>query len=192
MTELASTNIARMYHSEASLILDGSVLVSGSDPQDWGFPQEYRIERFSPPYLLNGQIRPGFTLPGKDWVYKAGYRITLKGTASTNMKIVLIGGELAFASLASTDTKSHCILSAVSSTHGNAMGTRTIFPAMKCTGFGCTVYAPINAQVCPPGWFMIFVLDGPTPSLGQWVRIGGDPVELGNWPPGPAFIRPGI
>jgi hypothetical protein len=100
MTELASTNIARLYHSEASLMLDGSVLVSGSDPQDWSYPDEYRIERFSPPYLLNGQLRPGFTLPGKDWVYKAGYRITLKGTASTNMKIVLVGGELpAFLSL---------------------------------------------------------------------------------------------
>jgi hypothetical protein len=93
MTELASTTIARLYHSEAALMLDGSVVVSGSDPQDWSFPQEYRIERFSPPYLLNGQIRPGFTLPEKDWAYKLGYRIVLKGTASTNMKIVLVGGE---------------------------------------------------------------------------------------------------
>ena len=75
-------------------MVDGSVLVSGSDPQDWNYPEEYRIERFLPPYLLTGQLRPGFTLPVKDWVYKAGYRITLKGTASTNMKIILVGGEL--------------------------------------------------------------------------------------------------
>ena len=93
MMELASTNIARLYHSEASLMLDGSVIVSGSDPQDVRFPQEYRHERFSPPYLLNGLIRPGFSLPVKDWVYKGGYQIILKGTASVNMKIVLIGGK---------------------------------------------------------------------------------------------------
>jgi hypothetical protein len=74
-------------------MLDGSVIVSGSDPQDPRFPQEYRHERFSPPYLLNGQIRPGFTLPVKDWAYKGGYQIILKGTASVNMKIVLIGGK---------------------------------------------------------------------------------------------------
>jgi hypothetical protein len=171
MMELASTPIARLYHSEAALMLDGSVLVSGSDPRDQRFPQEYRHERFIPPYLLNGQIRPGFTLPVRDWQYKLGYQINLKGTASQNMQIVLIG--------------------AASSTHGNTMATRIILPAKKCTGFSCQVYAPI-AGVCPPGWFMIFVLDGPTPSLGQWVRIGGDPAQLGNWPPGPVFTRPGV
>jgi hypothetical protein len=93
MMELASTNIARMYHSEASLMLDGSVIVSGSDPQDYNFPEEYRVERFSPPYLLNGQFRPAFTLPVKDWAYKIGYQINLKGSASSSMRIVLIGGE---------------------------------------------------------------------------------------------------
>jgi hypothetical protein len=41
---------------------------------------------------------------------------------------------------------------------------------------------------------MIFVLDGSTPSLGQWIRIGGDPVLLGNWllaPRSPAHC-PGV
>jgi hypothetical protein len=93
MMELSPTNIARLYHSEASLMLDGSVIVSGSDPQDPDFPQEYRHERFSPPYLLTAQLRPGYTLPVKDWAYKLGYQIILKGTASTNMKLILVGGE---------------------------------------------------------------------------------------------------
>ena len=83
-------------------------------------------------------------------------------------------------------------VSAASSTHSNIMATRTILPAMKCTGFKCVVYSPTNAQICPPGWFMLFVIDGATPSRGQWVRIGGDPAQIGNWPPGTAFTRPGI
>jgi len=41
---LGSTSIARMYHSEATLLPDGRVLISGSDPQDQNFPEEYRIE----------------------------------------------------------------------------------------------------------------------------------------------------
>ena len=41
---LNSTTIARMYHSEATLLPDGRVLVSGSDPLDKNFPEEYRIE----------------------------------------------------------------------------------------------------------------------------------------------------
>ena len=74
-------------------MLDGIVLISGSDPRDPNFPQEYRHERLLPPYLLNGQIRPGFSLPNRDWAYKLGYQIVLKGTASTNMRIVLVGGK---------------------------------------------------------------------------------------------------
>jgi len=39
---------------------------------------------------------------------------------------------------------------------------------------------------------MFFVLDGPTPSVGVFVRIGGDPAGLGNWPQGLGFELPGV
>ena len=47
---LNSTIVARMYHSEATLLPDGRVLVSGSDPQTnypngtVKYPEEFRIE----------------------------------------------------------------------------------------------------------------------------------------------------
>ncbi|KAF9940882.1 hypothetical protein BGZ75_003666 [Mortierella antarctica] len=51
--------IARMYHSVAFMLPDGSLLVAGSNPNgkpveygDGPFPTEYRVERFSPPYLF--------------------------------------------------------------------------------------------------------------------------------------------
>jgi len=87
------------------------------------------------------------------------------------------------------------LVAAVSSTHGNVMhvmGGRTIFPAFSCNGDVCTVTAPPNAQVSPPGWHQWFILDGPMPSHGVFVRIGGDPAELGNWPALPGFDLPGV
>ena len=72
------------------------------------------------------------------------------------------------------------------------MGMRTIFPEFSCNGNTCTVTAPPNAFVSPPGWHQLWVLDGPTPSHSNWVRIGGDPAELGNWPNLPDFTRPGV
>ncbi|KIP01604.1 hypothetical protein PHLGIDRAFT_38239 [Phlebiopsis gigantea 11061_1 CR5-6] len=39
---------------------------------------------------------------------------------------------------------------------------------------------------------MLFVLDGPTPSFSHWVRIGGDPGRLGDWPNFPDFTLPGV
>ncbi|KAG9285305.1 hypothetical protein G9A89_001439 [Geosiphon pyriformis] len=61
---LAPSTIPRMYHSVASLVPDGTVFVSGSNPNEKyspntsPYPTELRIERFTPPYLMNGLPRP--------------------------------------------------------------------------------------------------------------------------------------
>lgn len=171
MSIMANTTVARLYHSEATVLLDGRVLVSGSDPTgDYSspagsFPEEYRVEVFTPPYLLSGLPRPTFSLSNTDWAY--GETVTFTITSGTASAITLLGS--------------------VVSTHGNAMGQRTLFPAFTCAGNTCQVTAPPDAHTSPPGWFMFFVLDGPTPSVGVFVRIGGDPAGLGNWPDLPPF-----
>lgn len=178
MSVMANTTVPRLYHSEAIVILDGRVMVSGSDPTgDFNnpadsFPEEYRVEVFTPPYLLSGLARPTFTIANKDWVYSAAVKFTLNSGSTAALKISLLGS--------------------VSSTHGNSMGQRTLFPAVSCSGTTCTITAPPNSHVCPPGWYMLFVLNGPTPSVGQFVRIGGDPAKLGNWPNLPGFDLPGV
>ena len=171
---LGNTTIARMYHSEATLLPDGRVLISGSDPETPGLPEELRIEAYYPPYLTQGLTQPAVTVPNIDWAYNGQYQINVQlfhGTTGT-MRVSLIG--------------------ATSSTHGNNMGGRTLFPAFSCAGNTCTVTAPPNAFVSPPGWHQLFILDGPTPSHGVFVRIGGDPGQIGNWPNVAGFTPPGL
>jgi len=169
---LGTTTIARMYHSEATLLPDGRVLVSGSDPQTPGLPEELRIEVYIPPYLSQGLTQPVVTVPNTDWAYGGQYQINVQLFQGQAMRVSLVA--------------------AVSSTHGNVMGARVIFPAFSCQGNVCTVTAPPNAEVSPPGWHQLFILDGPTPSHSVFVRIGGDPGKLGNWPNLPGFTLPGV
>lgn len=58
MTQFANSTIARLYHSEAVLMNDGQVLVSGPDPEDEVNEQEHRLEYFSPDYILSGVQSP--------------------------------------------------------------------------------------------------------------------------------------
>lgn len=169
---LVDATLDRLYHSEAILLYDGTVLVSGSDPEAAPYIQEYRVEIFTPPYLMGNPARPSFNIPSgqTSYGYGATININVNGGAS---KISLMG--------------------AVSSTHGNSMGQRTFFPAFNCNGGACSITTPPNSHVCPPGWFMLFVINGAgVPSNSQWVRIGGDPANLGAWPAGfPDFTPPG-
>ena len=92
---LSTTIVARMYHSEAILLPDGRVLISGSDPEDTRFPQEYRVEVYIPPYLSSGLTQPSFTIENTDWTYGEQVPITVtlhQGTTGT-MRVSLIGGK---------------------------------------------------------------------------------------------------
>jgi hypothetical protein len=57
---LASSSIARLYHSVALLLLDGTIIVAGSNPVEMPklqpdavdpFVTEFRVESYVPPYL---------------------------------------------------------------------------------------------------------------------------------------------
>lgn len=91
---LSTTIVDRLYHSEAILLHDGRVLVSGSDPEDTRFPQEYRVEVYIPPYLSSGLKQPTFTISGTDWTYGSSHQITMQlfQGSTSGMRVSLISG----------------------------------------------------------------------------------------------------
>ncbi|KAI9343035.1 glyoxal oxidase N-terminus-domain-containing protein [Zopfochytrium polystomum] len=172
MSILGSTILARMYHSEAILTHDGRVVVSGSDPQQAQYPEQHIIEQYLPPYLTSGAPRPTFTidtLPA-EWAYGQTYTITA----------TIPSGGVVRASLISPGVN----------THGNSMGMRFAWLTITKVGNKYQVTMPPGQHILPANHYLLFVLDGPTPSVGQWIRLGGDPGNIGAWPNVQGFTLP--
>ncbi len=66
------------------------------------------------------------------------------------------------------------LVAPASTTHAVDMNQRYVPLRVTGTAGGrLGVRAPANANVAPPGYYMLFVLDrSGTPSLARWVRLG--------------------
>ena len=133
----------RGYHSAMILLADGSVL-SGGDPNSSVF------ERFYPGYYFSP--RPQITnAPGT-----VGYGATIAIDTPQAPEIAEV-----------------VLLRPGAVTHGFNMSQRMIECAI--TGGGpatLQVDMPPNAPIAPPGWYLLFVVDGfRIPSTGRWIRL---------------------
>ncbi|KAF9102525.1 hypothetical protein BGX29_004506 [Mortierella sp. GBA35] len=87
--------IARMYHSVAFMLPDSSLLDAGSNPNghpvEYGegvFPTEFRVERFSPPYLFPHMSSESAAVTSSGLEGSDG--ITLEGTAPLGHYMVVV------------------------------------------------------------------------------------------------------
>ncbi|HEX4094354.1 MAG TPA: galactose oxidase early set domain-containing protein [Trebonia sp.] len=148
-TEMAADPVARTYHSQSFLLPDGRIVSIGNNPGDGSFNMQISV--YSPPYLFDGS-RPVIKSVANEsnWIYGKSY------TVKTSSPI-----------------KSAELLSPESVTHQSDPNQR--FVALPISGSGDTVSLNLtsNANIAPPGWYMLFVTNGNNvPSVAKWVHVG--------------------
>ena len=167
---LASSTIPRLYHSVALLLLDGTVLVAGSNPVQMPILQpdandpyvtEFRVENYVPPYLQgeNANRRPtnvqlsGTTVNADGTDFPLSF--TIHPTAQA-VKVVLYHGGFV--------------------THSVHMGARMLELDVAGWVAGATtqnlaVSGPPNPNVAPPGPYVVYAVVDGVPSIGQFVQV---------------------
>lgn len=152
---LGATSIERLYHSSASLIPDGRIIIAGSNPNnDFStkkYQTRYDVEMYSPPYL--SKPRPAYTGLPSQFTYGDSFslNVTLPANTQTVQAVVM---DLGY------------------STHGVHMSQRWVELVAKLEGSVLTVSAPANAGLFPPGPGWVHILADGIPSEAKKVMVG--------------------
>eukprot|EP00850_Spirogloea_muscicola_P022643 SM000305S11801 [mRNA] locus=s305:80289:86160:+ [translate_table: standard] len=188
MRELqANSTIGRGYHSAAVLYADGRVIVTGSNPNHGDkiypnntYPTEFRVQAFTPPYLLTGQQRPVITAFGTGFSWGATFLVS--GTVRT-------GAQPGDITVSFMQPGHH--------THSMGMGASFVWLAVQSVSMGfnastgsqtfsAVVQAPPNASIALPSYYLMFVLDSGVPSeTGVWTVLQATPPPLQQPSPPP-------
>ncbi|KAN0129788.1 glyoxal oxidase [Lactarius tabidus] len=181
---LSASAIPRMYHSTATLLPDGSVLVAGSNPNsdyvDSGvpYPTEYRVEKFYPPYFK--QRRPSPTGIPSSLPYGGDF-----------FNLSLSSGDL-FGNAENVKHSKVIVMRTGFSTHTMNMGQRLVELEISYTanadGSGilhCSNLPP-NPAIFPPGPAFLFLVVNGVPSVGSLVMVGSGKIDQQDvLPPAP-------
>ncbi|KAI0829837.1 DUF1929-domain-containing protein [Trametes gibbosa] len=167
---LTASTIPRMYHSGATLLPDGSVLVSGSNPHadytvdNVKFKTEYRVEYFYPSYFNSHRPQPQGLL-------------TQLSYGGPYFNVTLTKEDLA-GDVNNVKETTVILLRTGFSTHTMNMGQRFLQLNSTYTGNpdGSAVLhvsqVPPNAALFAPGPAFLFVVVNGVPSVGVQVMVG--------------------
>ncbi|KAG8795667.1 hypothetical protein FRC12_011639 [Ceratobasidium sp. 428] len=173
---LSASTVARMYHLTATILPDGSVFVTGSNPNaDYNagsgvkYPTEYRVERFYPAYYSQRRPEPNGLLS------QLGY-------GGSYFNVTLSSDDLS-GNASMISTAKVVIIRPGFSTHALNMGQRYIELQSTYTGNADNTgvlhvsQLPPNPAIYPPGPALIFVLVNGVPSIGQQIMVGSGKIE---------------
>jgi hypothetical protein len=142
----------RGYHSTAILLADGSVLVGGDQP----------------PCNLN---RTGETTPNER--YYPSYYDQPRPTITTAPASVIYGSTIAVQTPQASTIAEVVVVRPGAVTHGFNMAQRLVELVIASrSGNTLQVEVPANKDLVPPGYYLLFVVDGArVPSIAHWIRI---------------------
>src|SRR5215210_2918828 len=162
-TTMAPEAVTRQYHSSSLLLPDGRVISSGGGICGTCDSVGYLAKNaqvFTPPYLFkkdgSGELapRPVVDAAPTTATYASAFQIDTAQAASI-AKVGLIR------------------LGAV--THSVNMDQRYVPLSFTASAGSLTATAPANANVAPPGVYMLFVIDGAgVPSVAKMVTLAGN------------------
>jgi fibronectin type 3 domain-containing protein len=165
-TSAGTASYSRLYHSAALLLPDARVMSMGSNPANRG-TYEPAIEIYSPAYLFDSSDRPITTnRPGITAItpvsgvvgYNASFSVSYTSTSAISSAVLVRPGSV---------------------THTFDMDQRLIglcgpSPQPPCSGAPGTLNltSPLNGNIAPPGYYMLFLLDGSgVPSKAQFIQL---------------------
>ncbi|GAA5864012.1 hypothetical protein JCM8547_005308 [Rhodosporidiobolus lusitaniae] len=175
---IAESSVDRMYHSSATLLPDGSVFSSGSNPNadyvPYGFENykyftEYKVEKFYPDYFTASRPAP------------TGLPTTL-GYGGKSFDIQLSAADVGKEE--NLDSTKVVLIRPGFSTHAMNMGQRYVQlnSTYTYTSSGSASLhvsqVPPNPAILPPGPALLYVVVAGVPSTGQWVMVGNG--QLGD------------
>ena len=153
-TPTASHRRPRLYHSTALLLPDARVLLAGGGAFG-NAKNEKSAEIYSPPYLFKG-ARPTITTAPTALSYGQSFNVGTPDAARIrSVSLVRMG----------------------SVTHNLDMDQRFMTLGVQTQSGSVTVDGPANANVAPPGFYMVFLIDqNGVPSVSKIVKVeqGGD------------------
>jgi hypothetical protein len=149
-TTMSSMHTPREYHGTAILLPDGRVLVSGMGADFGNVPDEMNAEFYSPPYLFKG-ARPTISQAPSQIQPATNFFVgTPDGASISSVSLIRTGAV----------------------THFFDQNTRYLPLNFQQTAGGLTVTAPANANLAPPGYYMLFIVNSAgVPSIAPIIQV---------------------